>query len=116
MLYAKDARPDGITSFVNEPAQGSLGARFDANELMPWHWRLPKARKSSARKSINLVCYCRPGFLILEVVMSEHPALLVSRLEDGKVRCMLRAHKCLIRPGQKGICRVRENRDGSLLV
>lgn len=47
--------------------------------------------------------------------MSEHPALLVSRLEDGKVRCMLCAHKCLIRPGQKGICRVRENRDGELV-
>ena len=47
--------------------------------------------------------------------MSEHPALLVSRLEDGKVRCMLCAHKCLIRLGQKGICRVRENRDGELV-
>ncbi len=36
MLYAKDVRPDGITSFGERAClQGSLGARFDANELMP---------------------------------------------------------------------------------
>jgi pyruvate formate lyase activating enzyme len=46
--------------------------------------------------------------------MSEHPALLVSHLGDGKVRCELCAHRCLIRPGQRGLCKVRENRDGEL--
>ncbi len=46
--------------------------------------------------------------------MSDHPALLASQLEDGKVRCELCAHRCLIRPGQRGICRVRENRGGEL--
>jgi len=36
MLYAKDVRPDGITSFGERAClHGSLGARFDANELMP---------------------------------------------------------------------------------
>ena len=36
MLYAKDARPDGITSFGERACiQGSLGSRFDATELMP---------------------------------------------------------------------------------
>jgi len=46
--------------------------------------------------------------------MSDHPALLFSRMENGKVRCELCAHRCLIRSGQKGICRVRENRQGEL--
>lgn len=46
--------------------------------------------------------------------MSDHPALLASQLEDGKVRCLLCAHRCLIRPGQRGLCRVRENREGEL--
>ena len=36
LLYAKDVRPDGIASFGERAClQGSLGARFDANELMP---------------------------------------------------------------------------------
>lgn len=46
--------------------------------------------------------------------MSDHPALLVSQMEDGKVRCLLCAHRCLIRPGQRGICQVRENQGGEL--
>jgi 2,3-bisphosphoglycerate-independent phosphoglycerate mutase len=36
MLYAKNARPDGITSFGERACiQGSLGSRFDATDLMP---------------------------------------------------------------------------------
>ena len=36
LLYANDARPDGIASFGERACiQGSLGSRFDANELMP---------------------------------------------------------------------------------
>ena len=36
MLYAKDARPDGINHFGERACiQGSLGPRFDATELMP---------------------------------------------------------------------------------
>jgi pyruvate formate lyase activating enzyme len=34
---------------------------------------------------------------------------------DGAVRCVACAHRCLIRPGRAGICRVRENRDGALV-
>ncbi len=30
------------------------------------------------------------------------------------VRCVLCAHRCLVRPGRRGICGVRENRDGRL--
>lgn len=41
-------------------------------------------------------------------------ALLYEKLSDGRVRCALCSHRCLIAPGQKGICLVRENQGGSL--
>jgi pyruvate formate lyase activating enzyme len=41
-------------------------------------------------------------------------AMLYERLPDGKVRCNLCAHRCVIADGRKGICQVRENRDGTL--
>ena len=41
-------------------------------------------------------------------------AMLYQRLSGGKVRCDLCAHRCVIFPGQAGICRVRQNRDGNL--
>lgn len=34
--------------------------------------------------------------------------------EDKKVQCSLCSHRCLIAPGKRGICAVRENRDGIL--
>jgi len=33
---------------------------------------------------------------------------------NGRVACHLCAHHCQIQPGQRGLCRVRENRDGTL--
>ncbi len=41
-------------------------------------------------------------------------ALLYSQLEDQQARCHLCAHRCLIAPGRKGVCLVRENREGVL--
>jgi pyruvate formate lyase activating enzyme len=41
-------------------------------------------------------------------------AMLYERLDGGKVRCALCAHRCTIAPGRRGICHVRENRDGTL--
>jgi pyruvate formate lyase activating enzyme len=41
-------------------------------------------------------------------------ALLYTPLENSAVRCMLCAHRCKIAAGQRGICQVRENRDGRL--
>jgi pyruvate formate lyase activating enzyme len=41
-------------------------------------------------------------------------ALLYTRMADGRVRCELCAYRCIIRPGSRGICQVRENRDGTL--
>ena len=41
-------------------------------------------------------------------------ALLYQKLEHNKVRCNLCAHRCVINPGKKGICKVRENIGGIL--
>jgi pyruvate formate lyase activating enzyme len=43
------------------------------------------------------------------------PAILGRSEADGAVRCLACAHRCLIRPGRAGICRVRENRGGELV-
>lgn len=42
------------------------------------------------------------------------PATLVVPLADGDVRCLACGHRCLIRPGRRGVCRVRFNQDGQL--
>ena len=44
------------------------------------------------------------------------PGTLVEGLPDGDVRCVACGHRCLIRPGRRGTCRVRFNRDGELRV
>jgi pyruvate formate lyase activating enzyme len=41
---------------------------------------------------------------------------LYERLPDDAVRCYACGHRCLIRPGRRGICQVRFNRDGTLRV
>lgn len=41
-------------------------------------------------------------------------ALFQESKEEGKVRCGLCSHRCLIIPGKRGLCGVRENRDGVL--
>ena len=43
-----------------------------------------------------------------------HDALLYDELDDGYVQCNLCAHRCKIKEGGRGICRVRENREGKL--
>jgi pyruvate formate lyase activating enzyme len=40
-------------------------------------------------------------------------AMLYEKL-DGQVRCNLCAHRCSIKPGRRGVCGVRENREGIL--
>ena len=43
------------------------------------------------------------------------PTILAEALPDGSVRCGVCAHRCLVRSGRRGICGVRENRDGTLV-
>ncbi|HXY68402.1 MAG TPA: AmmeMemoRadiSam system radical SAM enzyme [Gemmatimonadales bacterium] len=35
---------------------------------------------------------------------------------DGSIRCVACGHRCLVREGRRGICKVRFNRDGTLYV
>ena len=41
-------------------------------------------------------------------------AMLYQKLSDGRVRCDLCSHRCVITDGKVGTCGVRENRDGTL--
>jgi pyruvate formate lyase activating enzyme len=42
--------------------------------------------------------------------------MLYEKLPDNQVRCYACAHRCLIRDGLRGICKVRYNRGGALMV
>jgi len=41
-------------------------------------------------------------------------AMFYEKLDEKKVRCFLCAHHCLIKEGKRGICAVRQNKDGTL--
>ena len=41
-------------------------------------------------------------------------AMLYEKVEDGKVKCNLCNHHCLIADGKRGLCGVRENQEGTL--
>lgn len=45
-----------------------------------------------------------------------HEGELYEKLENGKLRCFACGHRCMIADGLDGICRVRFNRGGKLLV
>ncbi len=52
--------------------------------------------------------------LLEENTISAHPDLI--RVESEGVRCLACGHRCLVKPGRSGVCRVRFNRDGELRV
>src|SRR5436853_1048291 len=41
---------------------------------------------------------------------------LIERKPDGAVQCFACGHRCLVQPGKDGVCRVRFNDNGTLLV
>jgi pyruvate formate lyase activating enzyme len=43
-------------------------------------------------------------------------AMLYEKIGDGKVKCHLCNHYCTIHPGKRGVCAVRENKDGILFT
>lgn len=45
---------------------------------------------------------------------ADHEAMLYRRGNAGVCECHLCAHRCHVKPGARGICQVRENRDGTL--
>ncbi len=56
--------------------------------------------------------------ITLKEILKTHTAEgdLYERLEDGKLRCFACGHRCVILPGLDGICRVRYNEGGRLMV
>ena len=44
------------------------------------------------------------------------PGQLSTPVQDGAVQCQACAHQCVIKPGQRGICKMRFNADGKLHV
>jgi pyruvate formate lyase activating enzyme len=44
------------------------------------------------------------------------PAQFTETLEEEKVRCFACAHRCTLKPGQRGICQIRFNEKGELRV
>ena len=42
------------------------------------------------------------------------PARLVEAQKEGAVKCLACAHRCMIKPGKRGVCQVRFNKDGQL--
>ncbi len=41
---------------------------------------------------------------------------LYERVDDKTLRCIACAHRCLLKPGARGVCLVRRNQDGKLMV
>ena len=56
----------------------------------------------------------------LKIALHEHtvPAAeaLIVRKGNGEIQCLACGHQCLVKPGRDGVCRVRFNKDGVLLV
>jgi pyruvate formate lyase activating enzyme len=59
-----------------------------------------------------------PAPLALEQRLAElaREGELYQRLAGGRVRCHACGHRCLILPGQRGVCKVRWNEQGRLMV
>ena len=58
----------------------------------------------------------RPATLTEILDSSVRPARLVHPEAGQAVRCVACGHRCLVRPGRRGVCKVRFNRDGTLLA
>jgi pyruvate formate lyase activating enzyme len=56
----------------------------------------------------------------LKQMLHQHSApaaeSLIERKGEGAIQCFACGHRCLIKPGRDGVCRVRFNDDGTLLV
>jgi pyruvate formate lyase activating enzyme len=59
-----------------------------------------------------------PAIAPLATALEERtvPGLLYTQLAENRVKCTACAHRCTILPGLDGICRVRSNRGGTLMV
>ena len=59
-----------------------------------------------------------PAIVPLAVALDQRAieGLLYAKLTGNRVKCSACAHRCTILPGLDGICRVRSNRAGTLMV
>jgi len=57
-----------------------------------------------------------PATLAQQLDARVRPGVLVQPLAADAVRCVACGHRCLVKPGRRGICKVRFNRAGTLLV
>ena len=69
----------------------------------------------------SLVLILKPSVKLLPSasnlsLSTQKEALFYERLEDNKVRCQLCPNRCLLSPGQRGLCKARENQDGKLIT
>src|SRR5260370_38279499 len=53
---------------------------------------------------------------VLDEMTAEGAPELTEHLADGALRCFACGHRCLIKEGKRGICKVRFNADGHLRV
>lgn len=61
--------------------------------------------------SLISVCFYLPNLIPQEKLKE---ALFYEKLSDKVVQCRLCPRRCVIAPGKRGFCQVRENRDGAL--
>lgn len=65
---------------------------------------------SAPRRSLPLAA----ARLSSELSTRTSPATLVEQVAHGTVRCVACAHRCRLKPGQRGVCGVRFNHEGRL--
>jgi pyruvate formate lyase activating enzyme len=87
--------------------------------ICPWHTSTPHdgcamTRRSFIARSAAAFTALAAGLPFSAAAGSEpFEARYYEKLPDGFVRCQLCPKKCLVRPGDRGICGVRENRKGT---
>lgn len=53
---------------------------------------------------------------VLDELTTEGAPELIEHLENGALKCFACGHRCLIKEGKRGICKVRFNEGGHLRV
>lgn len=57
-----------------------------------------------------------PTLTLTDLDAKTRPGDLFLPLDEGKLICTACGHRCTLKPGQRGVCKVRYNLDGHLLV
>src|SRR5437016_3778340 len=104
---------------VGVPVRFNLDADSTSAEVR-FRWRLQFEIQRTGQTDLS---WDQDGHLVSGVVTLAQvldarvrEGALVEKLEGGAVRCFACGHRCLVRPGRRGICKVRFNKDGTLYV